>query len=169
MSYARERWKDKVGVAVMENVFNTPFEISLRVLLTLSVEDKQTMTADMIVVADFITVYGRAFGITDENLNGDNVFNFSEFASRRELVRKAIKLLVLDGLVIVSKRRDGFRFSISESGQAYRVRIDNDYADEYCASARSAKAFIGTKSEQEVLSLINRHSTMSLQRGGLNG
>lgn len=154
----------------MENVFNTPFEISLRILLTLSVEGNRALTVDMIAAADFITVYGRAFGIADENLNGDNAFNFSEFASRRELVQKAIKLLVLDGLATVSKHRDGFRYGISESGKSYCARLDNDYADEYCASARTvAREFVGAKSEREVLALINRHSTMVLQRVGQNG
>jgi len=149
----------------MENVFNTSFEISLRILLMLSVDDKRTMTADMIAAVDFIAVYGRSFGVADENLNGDNFFNFSEFAARRELVQKAIKLLVLDGLTTVSKRRDGFRYGISESGKTYRARLDNDYADEYCASARSTKELIGSKSERDVLALINRLSIASLQRG----
>jgi hypothetical protein len=153
----------------MVNVFNTPFEISLRVLLTLSVYDKQAMTADLITAADFITVNGRAFGVADENLNGDNAFNFSEFALRRELVQKALKILVLNGLATVYKRCDGFRYGISNSGEAYRARLDNDYADEYFASARSAKEFIGSKSEREVLALINRLSAVSLQRGGRNG
>lgn len=154
---------------MIENVFNTPFEISLRVLLTLTVNETQTKTADMIAAADFITVYGQAFGLADENLNGDNAFNFSEFASRRELVQKALRLLVLDGLVIVSKKRDGFRYRISSSGKAYRDRFNNDYADEYFATARAVNELIGTKSEKEILKLINRQSAMSLQRGGQNG
>ena len=153
----------------MENVFNTPFEISLRVLLTLSIDETQTKTADMIAAADFISVYGQAFGLADENLNGDNAFNFSEFASKRELVQKALRLLVLDGLVIVSKKRDGFRYGISTKGQAYRVRFNNDYADEYFATARAVNELIGSKSEREILALINRRSAMSLQRGGQNG
>lgn len=153
----------------MENVFNTTFEISLRVLLTLSVDETQTKTSDMIAAADFITVYGQAFGLADENLNGDNAFNFSEFASRRELVQKALRVLVLDGLVIVSKKHDGFRYGISKNGKVYCVRFNNDYADEYFATARAVSELIGSKSEREILAMINRRSTMSLQRGGQNG
>lgn len=153
----------------MENVFNTTFEISLRVLLTLSVDETQTKTADMIAAADFMTVYGQAFGLADENLNGDNAFNFSEFASRRELVQKALRLLVLDGLVIVSRKHDGFKYGISTNGKVYCVRFNSDYADEYFATARAVHELIGSKSEREVLAMINRRSTMSLQRGGQNG
>lgn len=78
----------------MNNVFNTTFEVSLRVLLTLEVsEDK--LSADMIAVSDFITVYGRDFGISSENLHGDNSYRFGEFGIRRELVKEAVKSLVL--------------------------------------------------------------------------
>jgi len=46
----------------MNSVFNTPFEISLRTLLTLEVAGEQWKTADMIAAADFITVYSKVFG-----------------------------------------------------------------------------------------------------------
>ena len=45
---------------------------------------------------DFMSLYGRTFGITDSDLNGDNEYKFSEFASHRELIRAALKELVLD-------------------------------------------------------------------------
>lgn len=152
-----------------ENVFNTPFEISLRVLLTLFVDDAQTKTVDMVVAADFMTIYGRDFGIAEENLNGDNAFNFSEFAARRELVQKALRLLVLDGLVFVSKRLDGFGYGISTKGKTCCARFNSDYSDEYFATARAVDELISSKSEKEVFALINRRSSMSLGKGGLNG
>ena len=96
----------------MSNVFNTSFETSLRVLLTLEAAGEQSETSDIIAAADFITIYGRDFSIADENLHGDNNFKFSEFALLRELVNKAVKRLVVDGLINVSsKNNNGFSYS----------------------------------------------------------
>ena len=57
---------------MMTNVFNTTFELSLRVLLTLDSSNNSPRTVDIITALDFITVYGKDFGISDENLHGDN-------------------------------------------------------------------------------------------------
>jgi hypothetical protein len=64
---------------------------------------------------DFITAYGKDFGIADESLHGDNNFKFSEFTVRRDTVNKALKKLVLDGLVNVSGRQTGFVYAVNQS------------------------------------------------------
>ena len=48
---------------MMTNVFNTTFELSLRVLLALESSIDRPQTVDMITAIDFITVYGKDFGI----------------------------------------------------------------------------------------------------------
>jgi len=46
----------------MTELFNTPFETSLRVLLTLRVFG-EAMTLDKIAAADFMTIYARDFSL----------------------------------------------------------------------------------------------------------
>lgn len=91
----------------MVRVFNTPFELSLRVLLILSC-DSTGKTADMMAAIDFITVYGQSFNISHTSLHGNNDYRFSEFTSRLGLVRQAIKSLALDGLLRYPKTRASF-------------------------------------------------------------
>ena len=79
-------------------LFNTTFENALRLLILLDVYD-YPQTLDMLYAVDFMATYGKTFNITEDNLNGDNQYKFSEFASRREAVKIALKALVLDGLV----------------------------------------------------------------------
>ncbi|AEG61782.1 ABC-three component system middle component 2 [Desulforamulus ruminis] len=152
----------------MNNVFNTPFEISLRALLILETAGERWVTADMIAAADFITVYGRDFGISDVNLHGENSFKFSEFTLRRELMKKAVKLLVKNGLINVSPTDNGFSYSINQKGIDYCARFTNDYADTYRRLAKQARAYIAGKSEREMLALINRHALSSLQRSEID-
>lgn len=80
-------------------LFNTPFELSLHVVLLLDVADTG-LTLDRIAAYDFIAIYCEDFGVADRSLNGENGFAFSELSARRNLTKTAIKGLVIDGLVI---------------------------------------------------------------------
>lgn len=91
----------------MTEVYNTPFEVSLRILIILNtVRDK--LTIDRIAALDFITTYGKDFGVSEYNLHGDNNFKFSEFASKRKIVSQAIKQIVLKGYVESYCNKSGF-------------------------------------------------------------
>lgn len=47
-----------------KNPFNSIFENSLRLLILLDIYD-MPQTVDMLYAVDFMTVYGRSFGITE--------------------------------------------------------------------------------------------------------
>ena len=88
----------------MTKIFNSTFENALRLVLLLDTF-KTPQTLDMLYAVDFISVYGADFGISDTNLNGDNHYKFSEFASRREVVRLALKEMVLQGFIVPLQER----------------------------------------------------------------
>lgn len=134
----------------------------------LETSGKQCQSADMIAAADFIIGYGKDFGISELNLHGDNNYKFSEFALRRELVKKALKLLVLDGLINVSTSKNGFTYSISQKGINYINKFTSNYADSYRKIGTKVREYLMEKSEREILSLINQLSISSLQGSDLN-
>lgn len=73
----------------MLRIFNSEFENELRLILLIDTFQKP-QNADMIYVADFMVTYGHTFGIANQNLNGENMYKFSEFVSRRALVYKSL-------------------------------------------------------------------------------
>lgn len=145
-------------------VFNTTFEISMRLLLVLSLTKKRGLTLDNLATADFITNYSKEFGLSDNNLHGDNEFSFSEFSTRRSLAQDAIKQLVLEGMIEVSYSTDGFRYSISERGQAFSNTLTSDYTTEYRLYAKKAIVYMNSKTEKELLNLISREASKSLRK-----
>lgn len=153
----------------MTNIFNSTFEISLRALLLLSVAPNRKQTLDKIAAIDFITVYGKDFGISNENLHGDNNFKFSEFALRRNLVDKSIRELVLKGLVDIFCVKNGFLYTISSQGLEYCQKFENDYANTYRILAKQTLEFVNKKSERTVLKIINKYSVYSIKRGEISG
>lgn len=151
----------------MSNIFNSAFEASLRVLLILNEYEGLSLTADKIAIADFISVYGASFGIADTNLHGNNIFKFSEFATRRHLIQQAIKLLFIKGLIIVDFNKDGFTYRITNSGISYCNSLESDYANSFRILVNESRAYITGNSEKDLLNIINKYSINSFKKGGI--
>ena len=141
----------------MTKLFNTPFETSLRVLLTLRVFG-ENMTLDKIAAVDFMTIYARDFGLAAYNLNGNNAFSFSEAASKRALVAKAIKQLVLNRLVSATQNRNGFTYEITVHGAGVCDALTSDYTDEYIAMSQTVYKHLDGRSEVAILAEINKRA-----------
>ena len=86
-------------------------------MLILSTIPTKGVTIDRIAAYDFITIYGKDFGVSENNLHGDNNFNFSELSSKREICAAGVKELVLDGLIIVQRSQNGFLYSLTSAGK----------------------------------------------------
>ena len=144
-------------------VFNTPFELSLHVVLLLDVAN-EGLTLDRIAAYDFIAIYCEDFGVADGSLNGENGFAFSELSARRNLTKTAIKDLVLDGLVIASDNNMGILYSVSESGRKMSESLQSEYAAQYKELMRLVVDKYKDISDVLLFDEINRQSTKSLRR-----
>ena len=147
---------------MMNALFNSILENKLRVLILLSIYD-MPQTLDMLYAVDFITVYGRTFGISDMDLNGDNEYKFSEFASRRHSVQEALRELVLTENVQAVNYKGSLSYVITPEGEDYCESLTSEYAKEYQANARAAVESVKGKSERSIISMINKQSAMSLR------
>ena len=150
----------------MNRLFNTTFENALRLIILLDVF-VMPQNLDMIYATDFIAMYGATFGVTETDLNGDNQYKFSEFASRREIVKKTLRELVLNGLLVAVNMTNGIAYTISSDGEDYCENLDSDYAKEYRRCAEQVVRSINGRSERELISHINRMSAKSIQKGAV--
>lgn len=144
-------------------LFNTPFELSLHVVLLLNVAN-EGLTLDRIAAYDFIAIYSEDFGVANRSLNGENGFAFSELSARRNLTKTAIKDLVLDGLVIASDNNMGILYSVSESGRKMSESLQSEYATQYKELMRLVVDKYKDISDVLLFDEINRQSANSLRR-----
>ena len=144
-------------------LFNTPFELSLHVVLLLDVADTG-LTLDRIAAYDFIAIYCEDFGVADRSLNGENGFAFSELSARRNLTKTAIKDLVVDGLVVASDDETGILYSVSESGRKMSEGFQSEYAERYKELMRLVVEKYGNYNDVQLFNEINKQSTKSLRR-----
>ena len=149
----------------MNNLFNSPFENALRVLLLLSFNRDRAFSTDMITALDFIALYGKEFGITDSNLNGDNTFSSCEYTAKRNIIQEAIKLLVLRNLISADYNPFGFYYSITENGLSFVKHLNTDYAKEYIATLIPLYTFTKNKTEQQLVSFIHEIAKLKIGDG----
>lgn len=148
----------------MQELFNSTFEVSLRLMLLLSTTGDIPMTVDRIAAYDVMTIYSRDFGLSDEVLHGDNEFGLSEFASRRNKTQIALRELVLNGSVKAVTSDKGFSYQITPAGKGVADRMVTQYAIDYKRLAKITVARFRSMSDENIMAVINSTSEEVLRR-----
>ena len=136
----------------MIQVFNSEFEISMRILLLLSTFN-EPLNAGYIKSIDLLSIYSKQYGISDTNLHGDSSYSFSEVASRHDTIANSLKSLVKSNLINVRSSSEGFVYQINENGIECCKQMKSDYAIEYKQSVIKTKVYISGKSLKEIHNL----------------
>ena len=134
------------------NIFNTEIETSLRILINLDTINKE-ISKDVLIVSDFLTLYGKLFNITDYNLHGDSPLSKSEFPTKRELITNTLNTLILDGFVKLNVN-NGFKYSITEKGKNLCDKLKTQYADEYQKTVLEIYKYLDNKKILDVIKEI---------------
>lgn len=143
------------GETVRKNkeVFNTVFEMELRIMLLMSSVPKLFFSSTRILAFDFINCYAKVLGIALENLHGNNDFMYAEMAGRRSLITEAIKKLVRHGILKV-KNNHGYQYKITEPGLEISNGFHSTYAQEYRRVSRISAKKYSCKNDEELLQEI---------------
>ena len=153
-----------MGGRMTESIFNSTFELELRILLLMSAAKKKAFSVERIVSLDFIVCYAGYFQLPYLNPQGDNEYMFSELAGRRERIQEAVKSLVIQGLLEVGLD-NGYVFSITETGSKYIRKLKSEYAVQYKTIAVDAIKRFKDYSDLQMDRMINDSAVKSV-RGG---
>jgi hypothetical protein len=149
----------------MNSLLGSEFETSLRILILFEAAFEDPLNEETIAMLDFMTIYSRDFEITDSNLHGESNYRFAEFTSRRELVKSAVKQLVLDGLINVLQTKNGFEYILNQDGLEFVSHLNSEYADTYYETAMQVLVKTRGMSQRVISELINKRIIASLQGG----
>ena len=138
----------------MNNVYNSAFELALRILLLLNTCNG-SYTADRIAAIDTMAIYGKNFGFASDNLHGDSNYYIGEYAAKRRTVQRALKRLVLDGYVFPKQTGGIIVYSITESGGLYVKELSTLYAKEYCENVKLAVPFSEHLTDRKIVRLVS--------------
>ena len=149
----------------MNDIFNSSFEVSLRMLIILNTVQSR-LSIDRITALDFISIYGKDFGVSEYNLHGDNDYRFSEYTSKREIVSQALKELVLRGYITPHCNKSGFNYSISKNGMMFCESLNDKYAEDFTDIVKKANLQFLKYSDRKLIRCINEYAIAML--GGKN-
>ena len=147
----------------MNNIFNTSFEVSLRILIILNTVQTR-LSIDRITDLDVIAIYGKDFGSSEYNLHGDNDYRFSEYTSKRKIVSQALKELILRGYIIPHCNKSGFNYSISRSGTMFCRSLNDKYAEDFTDIVKKTDSLFFEYSDRELIYIINEYA-INMVRG----
>ena len=136
----------------------------MRILLVLYAIKPRGATIDRITAYDFMSTYGRDFGITDFNLHGNNTFNFSELPSKRSLINKGIIDAALDGMIVVNQASSGFQYKLSRTGIAFVESLNTNYSQLYLETLSKVHQVYSRKSDAVIMKEINTKAITTLRR-----
>jgi len=139
----------------MNELFNTTFEVSLRILLILN-ESSKKISVERITSIDFIATYGKEFEISDYNLNGDNKYKFSEYSNKRKIILEAVKTLILNDYVKLTCNKQGFNYSITKEGKKLCKSMNNDYETNFSNTVKQGHLKYGKYTDRELINYINK-------------
>lgn len=152
------------GILKMNKLFNTSFESGLRSLLVLYTVRPKQLTIDRIAAYDFITLYSHSFGITEYNLHGNSIFNFSELASKRARCSDGVKEFVLNGLIYIKRTNSGISYGLSDLGLKYIESLTSDYTIQYLRINALVHEKYKGLSDEDLLQMINKKAIQELRR-----
>lgn len=143
-------------------LFNTSFEMAMRILLLTSCLPEMCFSRTRLVVLDFMSCYAKNFDLLSRNLHGDNDFMYAEMASRQSLVVEAIKKLVRQEILEVRIDK-GYFYKITNYGIQLSSKFSSTYAKEYCTAAALALQKYGYKSDEKLLNIIHTRSIKNIK------
>lgn len=146
----------------MENkLFNSVFEMELRILLLLSTGRKRNFTIERMVALDFMICYAECFQFPYENLHGDNNYMYGELSNRKWLVTEAVKELVVKDLAEVITD-NGYQFCVSDTGKEYAKLLKSSYAVEYRRIAEDVVKAFRKETDKELEASIQENAIRAL-------
>ncbi|MBH9991486.1 hypothetical protein H3R26_05200 [Lactobacillus sp. W8092] len=111
-------------------LFNGRFELALRILLILG--RIRSASLGKLLAFDFIVTYASSFNLAKDNLHGDNAFNYSEIASRREMMKQGIRLLRMYNLLDINySGQNGYEYRLTDLGRSVERQLNDLYVTEY--------------------------------------
>lgn len=146
----------------MTKVFNTIFEVSLRVLCILNIVETP-ISLERILCLDFFSIYGKDFDLCNFNLHGNNNYKYAEMASSRFLIKKGLQNLVLQGYIDAIFNSSGIFYGISPKGKEFQQKMNSNYSLELSNILKGLISVMSNRSDVELLNMLK--STVN-EKGG---
>ena len=113
----------------MSEVFNTPFELGVRMVYLLMALYPRKVDLQRLVYLDYAAIYSADLG-GPESLHTPVPLRGGEYTSRREVIEEGLYLMAQRSFVDVEAGPSGITYHLGENGPALIGLIGGEYARE---------------------------------------
>ncbi|MET1249168.1 ABC-three component system middle component 2 [Sporolactobacillus sp. STCC-11] len=122
------------------NVYNTPLEIGLRVLIILNELTEETIDLNRLVIYDYFINHSSDFDKTSKSLRPSIPQRFGELILKRKVIQEGIYLMYSRELLDIHYTLNGIYFKSNQLTKEFLKYFDSTYALEL---SRISKIVIG--------------------------
>lgn len=144
----------------MNELFNTPFELSLRAIIVLNAFRTNSVSLDRIVAFDHIAIYAKKYGVGEINLHGENIYGDGELAAKRTQMQEGLKNLVLNDYVRITYKNTGIEYQITNEGKDLFYKLNDDYATTYMQLLSNTARMYSKYSDLQLMRKLTRSTTL---------
>jgi hypothetical protein len=139
-----------------EKLYNSSYEIGVRVLIALSLSSRP-LDLQRIIYYDYLTLHYGDIDINYESLHPANPFHTTELYVKRELIQKSLNLICKKGLANISFSNKGFLYEMSSMGKDFLECFESEYFAKLKEYARLVTDRFDALSDDNLHKYINAH------------
>ncbi len=137
------------------SLFNTPLEISLRCMFLLSKFHSEKLSIDKLIYLDYFIVHSSDVIKKSKSLHPKYPFRSTEIVVKREVLNKALILLISKELIKVGFSDIGIDYQISDIGMKVLQYFESPYAKLIKEMSELVYNNFKDYTEQQLLDVIN--------------
>lgn len=137
-------------------IFNSPEEVGVRILFILDVYQRK-MSSQRIMYYDYFSLHLNDIDNTYESLHPDNPNHSSEIAVRRDLIKKALNLMIEKGLISIKYLKTGIYYQKNQLTTSFVDLFENGYATQLKKYIKVVDEKFLNYSDKQIYEYINKN------------
>lgn len=141
------------------NVFNTPFELGVRMVFLLLALHPRKVDLQRLVYLDYAVIYSADLG-GPNSLHTPVPLRGGEYISRREIIEDGLYLMATRSFVDVTATDLGIAYGIGENGASLTGLIGGCYSKDLTERCRWVANEFGAKGDNELEQRFGTHGVL---------
>lgn len=143
----------------MNDVFNTPFELGVRMVYLLMALYPRKVDLQRLVYFDYAAIYSADLS-GPESLHTPVPLRGGEYSSRREIIEEGLYLMAKRSFVNVIADSNGISFQLGDNGPALIGLIGGDYSRELIKRCQWVALELGDKEDKTLEETFGVHGIL---------
>ena len=132
-----------------KNIYNSTFEISIRVLVLLKIIEKEYLSIDELMIYDYLTLNSYDVG-GPASLHAPVPNRGVQVFSKKNLIKESISFLLSKELVVINNNENGIFYAINNNGMLLLEYFESDYYKKLLFKIRWVNSEFGMTSRKEL-------------------